>query len=83
MMYTMPKNLLSICVNFALATQRIGDLLRIAFSKMKNIRQQQPGAVIIGTTFRGGMPMYLIQTLLAVVIAIFLVIAGAIAVSCV
>ena len=23
MMYTMPKNLLSICVNFALATQRI------------------------------------------------------------
>ena len=63
--------------------QSIGDLLRIAFSKMKNIRQQQPGAVIIGTTFRGGMPMYLIQTLLAVVIAIFLVIAGAIAVSCV
>ena len=24
MMYTMPKNLLSICVNFALATQRAG-----------------------------------------------------------
>ena len=24
MMYTMPKNLLSICVNFALATQRCG-----------------------------------------------------------
>ena len=23
MMYTMPKNLLSICVNFALATQRL------------------------------------------------------------
>ena len=23
MMYTMPKNLLSICVNFALATQRV------------------------------------------------------------
>ena len=25
MMYTMPKNLLSICVNFTLATQRISE----------------------------------------------------------
>lgn len=29
MMYTMPKNLLSICVNFTLATQRRSELLRI------------------------------------------------------
>lgn len=29
MMYTMPKNLLSICVNFALATQRTQIILRI------------------------------------------------------
>ena len=30
MMYTMPKNLLSICVNFTLATQRTQIILRIA-----------------------------------------------------
>lgn len=37
MMYTMPKNLLSICVNFALATQQslvisVSVVLRIEFS---------------------------------------------------
>ena len=32
MMYTMPKNLLSICVNFALATQLAGAWIEIATS---------------------------------------------------
>ena len=35
MMYTMPKNLLSICVNFALATQQVlfgFDSLSLVFS---------------------------------------------------
>lgn len=35
MMYTMPKNLLSICVNFTLATQQILRILRIM---LKNTR---------------------------------------------
>lgn len=33
MMYTMPKNLLSICVNFALATQRTAGPAVAASSK--------------------------------------------------
>lgn len=33
MMYTMPKNLLSICVNFALATQHIFRLFRADYER--------------------------------------------------
>ena len=48
MMYTMPKNLLSICVNFALATQLIDKTVPWVYTVSVNETPSLGGGVQIG-----------------------------------
>ena len=53
MMYTMPKNLLSICVNFALATQlEIKDVKTAYFGEYSKTAAPQSTAVRAGKAVR-------------------------------
>lgn len=52
MMYTMPKNLLSICVNFALATQRSNFFCFVANAKKTAAAAFSDGAAVFSYPFR-------------------------------
>lgn len=48
MMYTMPKNLLSICVNFTLATQLLDNTVLGVYTLSVNRTPSRRGGVQIG-----------------------------------